>query len=499
MKNYLNTKLHTPLWLFILLTYVLLLRIPSFFEPYSYGDEMIYLALGEGLRQGVPLYSGIHDNKPPLLYVTAAIAGNLFLFKAILAIWHLITIFVFWKLAENFFSKNSKAQKLATVAFALFTTLPLLEGNIVNAELFMVGPTILAFLLLLGNNLSPKKILLAGFLFAIATLFKVPAAFDMLAVLFLWFVTLFGKKQTVKQFIVNTSLLLIGFITPILLTFVWYFVQGSLKEYAIAAFLQNVGYLSSFRPGDVQEPFLVKNAPLLIRGGVVLGGLLLLFWQRRVVTKNFLLATTWLLFSLFAVTLSERPYPHYLIQSVAPASLLVAFLVFSKKIEQVYALLPLFLLVVVPYYFKFWHYPTLPYYAKFIRFSLGTMTTEEYLTTFGGETTRNYAVSRYIIASTKPNDKIFVWGNSSVIYALTKRLPPTRYVADYHIKDFSTSQAIVKDLEANLPTLIVVLPESNPPIELLHLINSNYGLVDTIDNTRIWRLLSPKIRSLIAP
>ena len=55
------------------------------FEPYYYGDEMIYLALGQGLRQGIPLYLGLHDNKPPLLYLTAAISGNLFLFKVILA------------------------------------------------------------------------------------------------------------------------------------------------------------------------------------------------------------------------------------------------------------------------------------------------------------------------------------------------------------------------------------------------------------------------------
>jgi len=96
-------KLHTPVWLFILLVVVFILRIPSFFEPYSYGDEMIYLTLGEAIRQGVPLYLGVHDNKPPLLYILAAISGRLFWFKAILAIWHLITVFIFWKLSEVLF------------------------------------------------------------------------------------------------------------------------------------------------------------------------------------------------------------------------------------------------------------------------------------------------------------------------------------------------------------------------------------------------------------
>src|SRR3990167_10480497 len=116
---YLNEKLHTPTWLFVLLTIVLLLRIPSFFEPYSYGDEMIYLTLGEAIRRGIPLYSGIHDNKPPLLYVMAAIAGNLFWFKAILTLWLLTTVFIFWKLTELLFPQNIRAQKIATIIFAL--------------------------------------------------------------------------------------------------------------------------------------------------------------------------------------------------------------------------------------------------------------------------------------------------------------------------------------------------------------------------------------------
>ena len=37
--------------LFVFLV-VVVLRIPSLFEPYSYGDEGIYLVLGQGLRKG---------------------------------------------------------------------------------------------------------------------------------------------------------------------------------------------------------------------------------------------------------------------------------------------------------------------------------------------------------------------------------------------------------------------------------------------------------------
>lgn len=113
----LNSKFHTPLWLFFLLIIVILLRIPSFFEPYSYGDEMIYLILGEALRQGVPLYKGVHDNKPPLLYLTAGIAGSLFWFKVILAIWHVATVYIFWKFVEKTFPKKNSLAKICNDSF----------------------------------------------------------------------------------------------------------------------------------------------------------------------------------------------------------------------------------------------------------------------------------------------------------------------------------------------------------------------------------------------
>ena len=150
LKKCLLGAFRIPTWLIVILIVVLVFRIPSLFEPYSYGDEMIYLTLGQGVRQQVPLYIGLHDNKPPLLYLTAAIAGNLFWFRAILAFWSLATIAAFWKLADRLYPKNLTLQKVAVVVFAIFTTIPLLEGNVANAEMFMLLPTTLAFYLLLS-------------------------------------------------------------------------------------------------------------------------------------------------------------------------------------------------------------------------------------------------------------------------------------------------------------------------------------------------------------
>ena len=79
-KEKLSTKilklLRIPTWLFFVLLIVFILRIPSFFEPYFYGDEMIYLAIGNALRDGVELYKEIFDHKTPLIYLFCATCRN---------------------------------------------------------------------------------------------------------------------------------------------------------------------------------------------------------------------------------------------------------------------------------------------------------------------------------------------------------------------------------------------------------------------------------------
>jgi len=499
LNKFLN-RIHLPLWLTILLAIVLILRIPSFFEPYSYGDEMIYLSLGEAVKQNIPLYGGIHDNKPPLLYLTAAIAGSLFWFRVILAAWSLITIVLFWKLGKNLFPKKIKLQKISTTIFAFLTTIPLLEGNIANAELFMIGPIIAAFLIIFTQKINFKNLFTAGVLFSIAALFKIPAAFDLLTIIFIWIIISGLKVKKLKLVVKNTFYLSIGFLAPIIATFIWYAARGAFSEYLIAAFLQNFGYLSSWRPGDVVDPFLVRNGPLLIRAGIVSLGLATLYWKRNKLSKEFIFVTAWLLFGLFAATLSERPYPHYLIQVVPPISFLLGMLLVKETLEQSLTIIPLTLAFLVPVYFNFWYYPTASYYLRFVNFATGNITREEYFDTFGGHIKRNYEIAEFIGQSTSRDEKIFVWGsNNSMVYALSRRLPPLKYVANYHIKDFSSPEKTITDLKKNPPKQVIVLPDSPGFPELTMYLRENYILISTIRGAEIWKLISPKIKASLPP
>ena len=480
-----------PTWLEGLLGIVFALRIPSFFEPFTYGDEMIYLTLGNAVRQGLTLYKDVHDNKPPLLYLLAAVAGNVFWFKVILAFASIIAIILFYKLAMAIFEKEKKAM-VATVAFSILTTLPLLEGNIANAENFMIGFTIAALLILFTKKHNFKNLFLAGGLFSLAALFKIPAAFEVPVVIAFWLLISPGKDY--PAIAKKTLFMALGFAVPILITFVWFYFKGALPDYVKAAFLQNVGYLSSFRPGDIQKPFLDRNAPLLTRGAVVLFGLALLWLKRKTLSKEFMFASVWIMFALFAVTLSERPYPHYLLQAVPAAALLIAILVKGRTLDQVLTIIPLGLLLAVPVYYKFYYYPTFSYYSRFIQLATGKMTKNGYLATFGGNTISNYEISDFIVRSTAPGDRIFVWGDSPPIYALTRRVPSFKYVAAYHIFDFSSKTELLKNLAEVRPIFIVILNSSPSFTEIIPFLNANYMLISGGDGSQIWHLIPDGVK-----
>lgn len=480
-------RIHAPSWVVLILGIIFVFRIPSFFEPYYYGDEMIYLNLGGAIKRGMVLYRDIHDNKPPLLYLLAAVSGNVFWFRAMLAGWMMITTIFFWRLCQALFPKNEWLVKSSTVSFAFLTTLPLLEGQIANAELFMIGPTIISFYLLLTKKLTNLNLLLAGVLLSISTLFKVPAAFDAGAIVFLWIVTIKIRRQEIQDIFRKIFFLAIGFTIPLVLSFAWYFARGAFSEYLTAAFLQNFGYLSSWRPESVAEPFVSKNGPLLLRAIIVGIGALFLFMFRKKLSWQFVFISGWLLFSLFAATLSERPYPHYLIQVVPAISLLIGTLLASRSSEQSFSVIPLFLVIAAVIRFQFWYYPSTPYYQRFISYVSGQTNREEYANGFDKNTTRNYEIANYIRSSTQPSENVFVWGDSPTIYALADRLPPIKYVATYHIMDFSTPAEVSSKIQEAKPKIIVTLPEAQKFAELEVLLQRSYILLETIKGAKIWK------------
>ncbi len=479
-------KNHRPF--LIVLIIVFLLRLPLLFEPFTYADEGIYLTLGQAVRKGLTLYRDIHDNKPPLLYLIAAATGTFSLYRLIHFLWSFFTIFIFYKFSQLVFPKKQKAIIISTAVFAILTSLPTFEGNIANAENFMLLPTIAAFYLIFkifSRPLHSLRIFSAGFLLGLASLFKIPAAFDFMAAMVFIFFALNISRKNYKLLINKYLLLLSGFIAPILITVFYFASQNALPQYLTAAFSQNLPYLSSWGGNSSK----ISTTSVLLLGRALLIGILtiLLFIFRKKISLPTKFIMIWFSFSLFAALLSSRPYPHYLIQVLPAFSLSFGFLALSKKWLKS---IPVFLggvLIFVFVSFRFWNYPNLPYLLNFYQFVSGSKSHQEYLNYFGHHAQSLYQTADFIRTHTLSEEKIFIWGNRPSIYALSQRLPVGRYTVAYHIIDFKAQTETIEALQSQTPRWLIVSQDEDRVFpQLEDFINNHYLLFQKYDQIKIF-------------
>ncbi|MBI5356764.1 hypothetical protein HZB78_04090 [Candidatus Collierbacteria bacterium] len=486
--------------LIIILLSIAVLHLPSLFEPYWYGDEGIYLTLGMAVRKGLVLYRDIHDNKPPLLYWTAALAGSQFWLKFILMVWHLATIAVFYRLAKLWSGKDNWIPVIAAGLLAALTMLP--EGNIANGEIFMILPVIGGMLIL--TQISKLKTqnsehqefnyLLTGFLFSIGFLFKVPAVFDFAAaaIFYVFFLSKNIREAISRIFNKNIWLMVIGFFGPIILSLIYYATRGGFEPYLRSALLQNVGYLSSWKTGDnpAVGPFVVSG--LTFRAIVLLIGTISL-WMARLKFKLSLktsFASLWFLYALFGALLSARPYPHYLIQPAVPAALLLVILFIDKtKIAKVVVGAQIITAIAAYLFVGFWNYSIWSYYRNFFSWATGNKTQTEYFAFFGEQVNRAYKIAEYVRRTTSPEDRIFIWGDDPYIYPLSERLPSGRYTVAYHVVDFNAYDETVAAVKFKMPKIIIWLDYGRQFSQLSAIISSDYVRAEDIGGAAIYRLV----------
>lgn len=487
----------TPLTLLVLLS--ILLRIPSLFEPYWYGDEAIYLTLGEGIRHGLVLYRDIFDHKTPLIYLIAAAAGSLFWFKFILLVWHCLTIVLFWKLSENFFEKRIKPVFWSCLIFTLLTTLPLIEGNIVNSELLILGPTIGAFLLLSDPaKVTIRRTFLAGLLFSISILLKVPGVFDLFTILLFWVFSI-RTRRGFGRILAFSFPLGLGVILPILISALYFLTQGALGAYISTAWFANFNYISRWGAASTLSTVpAVTNSGLALRAlvtGLVLG---VVFLVRKIVTPTVLFTLIWLVLSLFAALLSARPYPHYLIQTVPALSIAIAVVCFGRMRERFVPIPFLILFSYLLVFYKFSYYPVFSYYSNFLQFVSHQKTKDEYFKAYDARVPRTYALARALDLRTRPDEPVFIWGTGPEVYALSRRIPPTRYITSFHIGDFGGERETIQELNKNKPAYIIILPEETRTLAgLLELLQKDYIYIENIEGAEVWKLIDPALKRLI--
>lgn len=450
-------------WFLLIVSFVFfLLRLPSLFEPYWYGDEGIYEVLGSAIRHGRILYQGIWDNKPPLLYIVYSIFnGDQFYVRILSLIFGILSTITFYYLCKKIFIQNRHQEKIvmwSTGVFALLFALPIVEGNIANAENFMLFPILLSALLILSEKTSPKIYFAAGALLGVSFLFKIVALFDFAAFsVFLFMINFkvpaqkitFGKKITQ----VFTLLLpfIIGFVIPILVTSL-FFLGPPFKYFIQATFTQNVGYVGYGNKLIIPQGFLILKLLAL------LGFNFYLFTRREKFSKSALFILVWFSFSLFSAFFSQRPYTHYLLVLLPSICLFIGLISWEKKYKLQFTVLLAVSLFLI--FTSFNLYGKTPfYYQNFISFILGSKTVAEYRGFFDRRTVVDYEIAQYIKAKTTAEDNIFIWGNNAQVYKLADKLPPGRYTVAYHMTAYKDGLSSTQEaLEVTKPKFIIIMP-----------------------------------------
>lgn len=474
-------------FLILLLSVTLLFRIPSFFEPYWYGDENIYLAIGTALRKGYLLYRDIFDNKPPLIYLLGALVnGKIFWYRLLLSVSLLFSTIYFYKLSTLFFKTEKTKVKISTLLFAFLTTGRILEGNIANAELFILLPSILGLYLFFKKEKRVHSYWSIGLLFSVGFLFKVPAVFDFLALLV--FSILFSEKKLINLSKKDLSLYL-GYILPIGLTGLFFLVKGSFGDFFSASFLQMFGYLGSWKAGSHSfSPVSLIKSELALKAFFTFLLVVLLWLKRNSIPKLLSFLGIWFAFSLFAATLSGRPYPHYLVQAVPSFCLLIVWAVGLKPKKLL--LIPavaIGLLIFSLIHYRFWWYSSFPYYRNFLSFAVGQKTKTQYFEFFNPRLPVIYQAAEFIAANSASGDKIFVWADEPAFYLLSQRLPSTAYLVAYHIKDLGLKSKAISQIQKGVSKIIVVDRNMDKFPQLEIILSLDYFKIREIENFMIFR------------
>lgn len=537
--------LQTPL--FLLLVLVLVLRIPNLFEPYWYGDEGIYLTIGQSMNKGAQLYTDIIDHKTPLIYYLARVQTQ-FNFRVLNIVWMLATTTAFYYFTKKLLG-SVKHASFAGLVFVLLTTLPWLEGHIPNGELFVLGFVLTGYLVItkteyftkflakqpltkasntLTTNILP--LFMGGFLIGLGILTKVPSVLDMGAIFSIAYFAFLNtvsfkdfKGSSIQLFRQAKQVLtiFIGAVIPIMLSIVYFVAIGSGKDYLDYGLLYNFRYAGSWSL-PFTHPFLLQSFTLPGKALYLVGLVLLLSLFKKYLRPAAQFIFLWFAAALFAALLSNRPYPHYFIQLVPPLALLLSitleslfkfFKLFTTNLSDLttkkiaadtnkkesilqllipvqFAVLVLFIFISAMTLLNFGPYEVSKYYSNWYKLVSGNMTTQEYRQSFDSLMNDNYTAAPIITAAGSPD--LFIWGTNPMLYALTQTQPTGRFTVSFHIKDFNAYDETVSAVIEKSPPFIVMMNNETHQLPKLtqYLIDNYVRDASTFDHFVLWKRMN---------
>ncbi len=408
-------------WLLVVLA-IVLTHAPLLTKPFVDSDEAVYASIA-ALSNGVGhLYgAGGVDNKfPGIFWIYAAVFRvfgqySMNAVHGVTIIVVVITALVLGKIASRLgFRAAAWIVALFYGAMTTFYTPKMLGAN---TEIFAMLPICVAILLCLPRDNKPRPGLLAmftaGLLIGAATVVRQLAGLNLLLICC---VPLFWRGAKLSERLLSACVSGFGCATAGGLLAWFFHAQGTLHDF----WYWTVAVVSERYLPDGWH-YVPPLHQLALFAETIVFWALICFRVRtwRVMSFAERVIWAWLVLSIGIVVLPGRFHPHYAIQLFAPLAALSG-IEFGRQLDRsseakhriwirVSTGLIAVLTVVYAVIAALWE-PFAPAY-------------------FSKLPPRYLAVAKYIRETTKPSDRVFVWGAYTPIYVMSDRLPATRFVA----------------------------------------------------------------------
>lgn len=265
-----------------------------------------------------------------------------------------------------------------------------------------------------------------------------------------------------------------GAIFPILLSIIYYIMIGSGKDYLDYGLLYNIRYSGSWKPSFNNE-LIAKIFTLPGKTGITALIILAITFLKKYLSPRFQFLLTWIILAFFASLLSNRPYPHYIMQLVPSSSLLIGYLLsqlFPVKSKSSFKILEwgfffvlVFIFIFVKNVLDFSTYPTISYYQRFFKLASGQISKNEYDQSFNDIVKDNAEATKFI--NSLDIKEMFIWGTNPMLYAQTQTTPTSRFTVAFHIKDFNDYDRTFEQIKTSQPKVIVMMKNEETKFEAL--------------------------------
>jgi hypothetical protein len=428
-------------------------------------DECDFWLFGKMVREGAAPYAGVVDIKPPLTYLAfqlAALAGDAHwrIGVPLLGIAAVIATALLLRATARGWSGD---ERTGWAAAWLTLAAGLCEAPAVNAEILMNLPAAGALYAAWRAERCGRPVrwdLLAGLASGIAALFKCQAGILLVALglALLWPALRRGSALAERRrAAARAGALTVGFCAPWAATALLFHAGGYFDGFLHWVVTRNFDQISSARVFSL--PAVLPSVVAALCATSFAWWLALRQARRR--GDAFQLALVLLLGLTFVpVSIGGRFYEHYFLQFVPPLALLGArelvaladrFPALGRRRRA--GVLALALLPVVA--------------------NIGFNVWRGLAGGYPGQDPKARAIAAWLAANTRPDERVFLWGDYSAIYCMADRLPGTRYMRTApHVGDFDplhlpagfdfaphrSRQEIantIADLEANRPAIAV--------------------------------------------